>query len=79
MKIELLEGSGGRRPVAIAHQDPEREALMRAWRERGTLSEKRARRHGHTFATGEAKLMEEIAADAVVESRACAPARRVRS
>ena len=39
VKIELLEGKGGRRPVAIAHQDPEREALMRAWRDRGTLGE----------------------------------------
>ena len=46
VKIELLEGEGGRRPVAIAHQDPEREALMRAWRERGTLGEQRAGRHG---------------------------------
>jgi PAS domain S-box-containing protein len=68
VKIELLEGSGGRRPVAIAHQDPEREALMRAWRDRGTLSETERVGMGSTFATGEAKLMEEIAADAIVES-----------
>ncbi len=68
VKIELLEGSGGRRPVAIAHQDPEREALMRQWRERGTLSEDERVGMGSTFATGEAKLMEDIAPAAVVES-----------
>jgi PAS domain S-box-containing protein len=68
VKIELLEGSGGRRPVAIAHQDPEREALMRAWRERGTLGESERVGMATTFATGEAKLTEHIAADAVVES-----------
>ena len=68
VKIELLEGTGGRRPVAIAHQDPEREALMRQWRERGTLSEDERVGMGSTFATGEAKLMEDIAPAAVVES-----------
>jgi PAS domain S-box-containing protein len=68
VKIELLEGEGGRRPVAIAHQDPEREALMRAWRERGTLGESERVGMGTTFATGEAKLTAEIAADAVVRS-----------
>ncbi|HET8756557.1 MAG TPA: SpoIIE family protein phosphatase [Solirubrobacteraceae bacterium] len=68
VKIELLEGSGGRRPVAIAHQDPEREALMRRWRERGTLGETERVGMGTTFATGEAKLTEEIAHDAVVQS-----------
>jgi PAS domain S-box-containing protein len=68
VKIELLEGSGGRRPVAIAHQDPEREALMRRWRERGTLGESERVGMATTFATGEAKLTEEIAPDAVVAS-----------
>jgi PAS domain S-box-containing protein len=68
VKIELLEGSAGRRPVAIAHQDPEREALMRAWRERGTLGEHERVGMATTIATGEAKLTEEIAADAVVRS-----------
>jgi PAS domain S-box-containing protein len=68
VKIELLEDSGGRRPVAIAHQDPQREALMRAWRERGTLGETERVGMGTTFATGEAKLMPEIAPEAVVES-----------
>jgi len=68
VKIELLEGSGGRRPVAIAHQDPEREALMRAWRERGTLGPSERVGMATTFATGEAKLTEEIAPDSVVES-----------
>jgi PAS domain S-box-containing protein len=68
VKIELLEDSGGRRPVAIAHQDPEREALMRRWRERGTLAETERVGMGSTFATGEAKLMEEIAPEAVVAS-----------
>ncbi|HEX5617424.1 MAG TPA: SpoIIE family protein phosphatase [Solirubrobacteraceae bacterium] len=68
VKIELLEGTGGRRPVAIAHQDPEREALMRRWRERGTLGETERVGMATTFATGEAKLTEEIAPDAVVQS-----------
>jgi PAS domain S-box-containing protein len=68
VKIELLEGSGGRRPVAIAHQDPEREALMRAWRERGTLGEAERVGMATTIATGEAKLTREIARDAVVAS-----------
>jgi len=68
VKIELLEGSGGRRPVAIAHQDPEREALMRRWRERGTLAETERVGMGSTFATGEAKLTEEITPEAVVAS-----------
>jgi serine phosphatase RsbU (regulator of sigma subunit) len=68
VKIELLEDSGGRRPVAIAHQDPEREALMRRWRERGTLGDSERVGMATTIATGEAKLTEEIAADAVVES-----------
>jgi PAS domain S-box-containing protein len=68
VKIELLEGEAGRRPVAIAHQDPEREALMRAWRERGTLGEGERVGMGTTFATGEAKLTPEIAADAVVRA-----------
>jgi PAS domain S-box-containing protein len=68
VKIELLEADSGRRPVAIAHQDPEREALMRAWRERGTLEETGTVGMGTTFATGEAKLTPEIAPDAVVRS-----------
>jgi PAS domain S-box-containing protein len=68
VKIELLEDSGGRRPVAIAHQDPEREALMRAWRERGTLGETERVGMATTFLTGEAKLTAEIAPDAVVQS-----------
>jgi PAS domain S-box-containing protein len=61
VKIELLEGKGGRRPVAIAHQDPDREALMRAWRERGTLGASERVGMGTTFATGEAKIMADIA------------------
>jgi PAS domain S-box-containing protein len=68
VKIELLEGESGRRPVAIAHQDPAREALMRAWRERGTLGETERVGMATTFATGEAKLTPEIAPDAVVRS-----------
>jgi PAS domain S-box-containing protein len=68
VKIELLEGSAGRRPVAIAHQDPEREALMRAWRERGTLGEAERVGMATTIATGEAKLTTEIVPDAVVAS-----------
>jgi PAS domain S-box-containing protein len=68
VKIELLEGEGGRRPVAIAHQDPEREALMRRWREHGTLGEQERVGMGTTFATGEAKLTADIAPDAVVRS-----------
>jgi PAS domain S-box-containing protein len=68
VKIELLEDKGGRRPVAIAHQDPEREALMRAWREHGTLGERERVGMGTTFATGEAKLTADIAPDAVVRS-----------
>jgi PAS domain S-box-containing protein len=68
VKIELLEGAHGRRPVAIAHQDPEREALMRAWRERGTLGEDERVGMGTTMATGEAKLTHEIAEDAVLRS-----------
>ncbi|MGH2946790.1 MAG: SpoIIE family protein phosphatase [Solirubrobacteraceae bacterium] len=68
VKIELLEGRSGRRPVAIAHQDPEREALMRAWRERGTLGEHERVGMATTFATGEAKLTPEILPEAVVRS-----------
>ena len=68
VKIELLEGEGGRRPVAIAHQDPAREALMRRWRERGTLGEQERVGMGTTFATGEAKLTADIAPEAVVRS-----------
>ena len=68
VKIELLEGKGGRRPVAIAHQDPEREALMRAWRERGTLAASERVGMGTTMATGEAKLTADIAPEAVVRS-----------
>ena len=68
VKIELLEGAGGRRPVAIAHQDPEREALMIAWRERGTLGDEERVGMGTTMATGEAKLTHEIVEDAVVRS-----------
>jgi PAS domain S-box-containing protein len=68
VKIELLEGTGGRRPVAIAHQDPKREALMRAWRERGTLSPSGKVGMGTTFATGEAQLTPDIEAEAVVRS-----------
>ena len=57
VKIELLEGKSGRRPVAIAHQDPAREALMRAWRDRGTLGgPPSASAWSTTMATGEAKL-----------------------
>jgi PAS domain S-box-containing protein len=68
VKIELLEGKSGRRPVAIAHQDPRREALMRAWRERGTLAASEQVGMGTTFATGEAKLMPDIVPEAVVRS-----------
>jgi PAS domain S-box-containing protein len=68
VKIELLEGQSGRRPVAIAHQDPEREALMRKWRDRGTLAASEQVGMGTTIATGEAKLTADIAADAVVRS-----------
>jgi serine phosphatase RsbU (regulator of sigma subunit) len=68
VKIELLEGKGGRRPVAIAHQDPEREALMRAWRARGTLAESERVGMGTTLAQGEAKLTPEIVPEAVVRS-----------
>ena len=68
VKIELLEGKSGRRPVAIAHQDPEREALMRAWRERGTLAASERVGMGTTIATGEAKLTTEILPEAVVRS-----------
>ena len=68
VKIELLEGKSGRRPVAIAHQDPEREALMRAWRERGTLAASESVGMGTTIATGEAKLTPDIAPEAVVRS-----------
>jgi PAS domain S-box-containing protein len=67
VKIELLEGEGGRRPVAIAHQDPEREALMRAWRRRGRMGEGERIGMATTFATGEAKLLAEIAPEAVVQ------------
>ena len=65
VKIELLEGKGGRRPVAIAHQDPEREALMRAWRARGTLSESERVGMATTFTTGEAKITPEIVPEAI--------------
>jgi PAS domain S-box-containing protein len=68
VKIELLEGKSGRRPVAIAHQDPGREALMRAWRERGVLAESDRVGMARTFATGEAKLTPDIATEAVVRS-----------
>ena len=68
VKIELLEGKSGRRPVAIAHQDPEREALMRAWRDRGTLAASERVGMGTTMATGEAKLTTDIAPEAVVRS-----------
>ncbi len=68
VKIELLEGKGGRRPVAIAHQDPEREAIMRAWRERGTLAASERVGMGTTIATGEAKLTPDIVPEAVVRS-----------
>ena len=68
VKIELLEGKGGRRPVAIAHQNPEREALMRAWRARGTLAESERVGMGTTLAQGEAKLTSEIVPEAVVRS-----------
>jgi PAS domain S-box-containing protein len=68
VKIELLEGKSGRRPVAIAHQDPEREALMRAWRERGRMGEGESVGMATTIATGEAKLTADILAEAVVES-----------
>jgi serine phosphatase RsbU (regulator of sigma subunit)/PAS domain-containing protein len=68
VKIELLEDSGGRRPVAIAHQDPEREALMRAWRERGRMGETAEFGMAATFATGEPKLLPEMSPEAAVEA-----------
>jgi PAS domain S-box-containing protein len=68
VKIELLEGKSGRRPVAIAHQDPAREALMRAWRERGTLAESERVGMARTFSTGEAKLTPDIVPEAVIRS-----------
>jgi PAS domain S-box-containing protein len=68
VKIELLEGKSGRRPVAIAHQDPEREALMRAWRQRGRMGEGERIGMATTIATGEAKLTADIGEEAVVES-----------
>lgn len=68
VKIELLEGKGGRRPVAIAHQDPEREALMRAWRARGTLAESERVGMGTTLAAGEAKITPEIVPEEVARS-----------
>jgi len=68
VKIELLEGQGGRRPVAIAHQDPQREALMRAWRERGTLAESERVGMGTTLSAGEAKITPDIVPEAVVRS-----------
>jgi PAS domain S-box-containing protein len=68
VKIELLEGKSGRRPVAIAHQDPEREALMREWRERGTLSPSESVGMGTTIATGQARLTPDIKPEAVVRS-----------
>jgi serine phosphatase RsbU (regulator of sigma subunit)/PAS domain-containing protein len=68
VKIELLEGKSGRRPVAIAHKDPEREALMRAWRDRGTLAASEQVGMGTTIATGEAKLTADIPQEAVVRS-----------
>jgi PAS domain S-box-containing protein len=68
VKIELLEDRGGRRPVAIAHQDPEREALMRAWRQRGRMGEHESVGMATTFATGEAKLLAELATEAVVRA-----------
>ena len=68
VKIELLEGKSGRRPVAIAHQDPRREALMRAWRERGTLAPSEEVGMGTTIATGEPKLTADILPEAVVRS-----------
>ena len=66
VKIELLEDSTRRRPVAIAHKDPEREALMRAWRERGTLGEDERVGMATTLGTGEAKLLADIVPDAFV-------------
>ena len=68
VKIELLEDQGGRRPVAIAHQDPERESLMREWRKRGRMGEADTVGMARTFATGESRLTAEIAPDAVVAS-----------
>jgi PAS domain S-box-containing protein len=68
VKIELLEGQAGRRPVAIAHEDPEREALMRRLRERVTLGEEERVGMAATFATGESKLTREIVPAAVARS-----------
>ena len=79
VKIELLEGKGGRRPVAIAHQDPEREAMMRAWRERGTLAETERVGMGTTIATGEAKLTPTSCPRPSCARRARPPARRAPS
>ena len=68
VKIELLEDRGGRRPVAIAHQDPEREALMRAWRQRGRMGDHESVGMATTFATGEAKLLADLATEAVIRA-----------
>ena len=68
VKIELLEGRTGRRPVAIAHEDPEREALMRRLRDRVTLGEEERVGMAATFATGESKLTREIVPAAVARS-----------
>ena len=67
-KIELLEGDSGRRPVAIAHQDPDREALMRRLRERVTLPDDERVGMARTFRTGESKLTPDIAVEAVARA-----------
>ncbi len=69
VKIELLE-SAGRRPVAIAHQDPEREALMRRLRATVTLGEETHVGMAATFARGEALLTSDITPDIVARQAA---------
>ncbi len=69
VKIELLE-SAGRRPVAIAHQDPERELLMRRLRETVTLGEETHVGMAATFARGEALLTSDITPDIVARQAA---------
>ena len=69
VKIELLE-SAGRRPVAIAHQDPERESLMRRLRETMTLGEEAHVGMAATFARGEALLAPDIMPETVARQAA---------
>jgi PAS domain S-box-containing protein len=67
-KIELLEGADRRRAVAIAHEDPRREALMRRLRARVTLPEEAPVGMATTFATGRARLMRDVEAGAAARS-----------